>query len=418
MEYLTGQFRGVNVEATIFGAPGAAENKHMRDLLLRPGVSFCPVPRGERQAGEPTDEAIIARLQTYARSSCRERVGLLTADTGFAPVMSQLMSDKHQLFALIPSRRVFTANIYKEHGVPVLTLPGEARLSKVKAILNPDGTGRVELGEEFDPAPHYAEVDRMYKSWEELLKGQRCQRAFSSSPGFAIQKIVKFWYANGLGSLPVYPSMLATLALDRAIQQGSERWISNTDSLAYILPTASLVKTKSGLETYGTVRARSIFGGGGPIVLQDSSDLVDQALRKLGYLDDSWNTDFAEALDCFWNNSPNKHQLRKMGILIDTLDTTSGAAGKLRMALLSDSSSGQWHLGGTCTPAVVQLLQGKKLLSGDCEVPAMDDVWQAMQTYAAVHRLPKMRNFNGQADQIIQHCNQSHPQRRSRIAIE
>lgn len=198
MQYLAGEFHGVNVKAIVFGAPGAAENKHMRDLLLRPGVSFCPVPRGERQPGEPTDEAIIAQLQTYARSPRGETIGLLTADTGFALVMSQLMSDKQQFFALIPSRRVFTANIYREHGVPVLTLPGEARLSKVKAILNPDGTGRVELGEEFDPAPHYAEVERMYKSWEELLKGQGCQRAFSSSPGFAIQKIIKFWYANGL----------------------------------------------------------------------------------------------------------------------------------------------------------------------------------------------------------------------------
>ena len=43
------------------------------------------------------------------------------------------------------------------------------------------------------------------------------------------------------------------------------------------------------------------FRGGGPFMLWDSKDLVAKSLRKLGYLDDSWNTDFTEALTCFWN---------------------------------------------------------------------------------------------------------------------
>lgn len=113
-----------------------------------------------------------------------------------------------------------------------------------------------------------------------------------SSPAFSVQRTAKFWFANGLGSLQVYPSLLATLALDDAIRQKRQRWVSNTKSLAYILPITSITKgTKVGLKTYGSRRARSIFQGGGPMILEDSPDLATQALHKLGYLDHSWNTD-------------------------------------------------------------------------------------------------------------------------------
>lgn len=125
--------------------------------------------------------------------------------------------------------------------------------------------------------------------------------------------------------------------------------------------------TESVTKTYGSTRARSIFQGGGPMMLRDSHDLGTEALRKLGYLDDSWNSDLTEAVSCFWNASLNKYQLRKLG-LISPYETTSGAVAKLRMALLSDGHPGYCQRGGTYTPAVVQILRGKNCCRWDVKL--------------------------------------------------
>lgn len=128
----------------------------------------------------------------------------------------------------------------------------------------------------------------------------------------------------------------------------------------------SLKNSSRMLKIYGSKLARNIFRGGGPFMLEDSSDLVAHFLHKLGYLDDTWNSDFTEALNCFWNASGCKMQLRKLGVQLDTHETTVRAAAKLRTELLSDSCNGQWQHGGTSMP-----VQRKSLLSFGSESPAM-----------------------------------------------
>lgn len=407
-----------DVNAVIFGAPGLTKNKKMRELLLRSDISFYSVPRGENQAAEPNDDAIISEMQRCARFVGGECMGLLTADTGFAEILRRLISDNQPVFALIPSRSVPAANFYKEQGIPVISLPLEGSFSKVRAILDADGNGRVELADPFDPTPHWHKSEKMYNSWEQVLKEKGCPAAFSSSPGFRVQRIAKFWFQNGLGELTVYPSLLATHALDHAIWQRSQKWISKSEALAYLLPVSTGGRsTESVTKTYGSTRARSIFQGGGPMMLRDSHDLGTEALRKLGYLDDSWNSDLTEAVSCFWNATLNKYQLRKLG-LISPYETTSGAVAKLRMALLSDCHSGYWQRGGTCTPAVVQILRGEKLLPMGCETPALQEVWSAMQTFARVHQLPNLKTLNALAGHIVQQYNQRCPHRRGTIRIE
>lgn len=120
------------------------------------------------------------------------------------------------------------------------------------------------------------------------------------------QILVCEWFGNGLGSLPVFPVPLATSALDHAIRYESQNWISNSQAFAFALPVRQGRVTEKQLKIYGSKLARNIFQGGGPFMLEDSSDLVAHFLHKLGYLDETWNSDFTEALNGFWNASSCK----------------------------------------------------------------------------------------------------------------
>ena len=109
-----------------------------------------------------------------------------------------------------------------------------------------------------------------------------------------------------MGSLPVFPVPLATSALDHAIRYESQNWISNSQAFAFALPVRQGRVTEKQLKIYGSKLSRNIFRGGGPFMLEDSSDLVAHFLHKLGYLDETWNSDFTEALNGFWNASSCK----------------------------------------------------------------------------------------------------------------
>ena len=69
----------------------------------------------------------------------------------------------------------------------------------MKDCSDSDGDGTVEFGEAIDSVAHRAEAELMYNSWEEMLKSQACPAAFSSADAYPIQRIAKFWFANGLG---------------------------------------------------------------------------------------------------------------------------------------------------------------------------------------------------------------------------
>ena len=411
-------------DARIYGVPGLIKNKATRALLQRADdVSYVKVPCGQRQSAEPNDEAIISEMQARVGSPGRECIALLTGDKSFADTFLQLMSEEKTFLVLIPSRSFTVVDFYCQQGISVVTLTSpDERSTKVRAILHPDGNGTVKLEDAFDLAAHRAQCEGMYDSWEQLLKGQGCPALFSSSGGYTIQRIAKFWFVNGLGSVPVFPALLAIDALDKEIRRQPRSWTSDAEGFAYVLPvSASGTITKSGREKYGSLLGRTIFRGGGRFILRDSRHLVTQALRKLGYLDDKWNNDLTEALNCFWNASTNKHKLRKLGIFVDPIDTTCDATAKLRMALLSDRTNGIWQRGGTCTPSVVRILRYKmykKLLSMDSADPPLDEVWSGMRPFAQIYQLPEFKTFNALAAHIVAHSNDSHPHKRGNVVIQ
>ena len=403
--YLAKRFS--HVSTVIYAAPGVIKNKGLSELLHLFDASFVPIPCSKNQAAEPNDDAIVSEIRKHAGSQQSECIALLTADKGFASVLADVICDAQSSFVLIPSGRTSAINFYKRQGIPALILPSEKKSTKIRAILHADGSGTVEFGAAFDSVSARAQAEATYDSLEKFLAGQGCFASLSSSGGclrYPIQRISKFWFANSMGPLTVFPTPFAVEALDHVVRRESRQWESNTQGFAFILPTRPTKVTKSQIETYGSKLACTIFRGGGPFMLQDSGDLVAEALRKLGY--------------CFWNSTLNKKQLRKLGVLLDTCETTCGAAAKLKAALLSDSCGGQWQPGGKSTPTVVEILRSKNLLPRLSEVPATEDVWSAMMTFAQVHRLPKFKTFNALAACIIQQeVIQKDPHRRGNVVI-
>ena len=156
-------------------------------------------------------------------------------------------------------------NFYRKQGIPLLAMPSksrhsqkmdallpERRFTKIRALLRSDGQGTVEFGEAFDSVAKRSHTEGVYDSFESLLKDQICTASFSSSGAYPIQRISKFWFTNGLGSLTIFPLPFAVLSLDHAIRQESRKWISKTQDLAFFFPSRSGRVSKSNIKTFGS----------------------------------------------------------------------------------------------------------------------------------------------------------------------
>ena len=65
--------------------------------------------------------------------------------------------------------------------------------------------------------------------------------------------------------------------------------------------------TKTTLREYGGKTQKQVFEGGGPFMIKDSASRVAQALQRIGYLDEVYNSDLPEALLLFVNRSRHEH---------------------------------------------------------------------------------------------------------------
>ena len=158
---------------------------------------------------------------------------------------------------------------------------------------------------------------------------------------------------------------------------------------AYCTPLARCSKlSKEAAHKYGGIRQRRLFLGGGPFVLEDSDDLSERMMKRLGYLD-GYNTDIHEAGFVFANVSDNKHNLRQMGMLSDSLFLMS----QLRSAFLADLTA-QWHLAPVDSQVRAFLLQENYIRS---EKAGKQKVWKAMRKYARKGHLPgpDLKSYNG-----------------------
>jgi len=149
------------------------------------------------------------------------------------------------IFRFRDQSEYISGEFYRKQGIPLLAMPSksrhsqkidallpEGRFTKIRAILRSDGQGTVEFGEAFDSVAKRPHAEGVYDSFESLLKDQTCTASFSSSGAYPIQRISKFWFTNGLGSLTIFPLPFAVLSLDHAIRQESRKWTSKTQDHA------------------------------------------------------------------------------------------------------------------------------------------------------------------------------------------
>jgi hypothetical protein len=164
----------------------------------------------------------------------------------------------------------------------------------VRAVLASNGDGSVHLVE-------------AYKSFDNSADGIPQVMGFLKDLGFMagdyLVQAAKFWFANELGSLTIFPSQLATTSVRDVIRERSEDYECYPGNLAFCLPMSAVGPpiVAKGLQKYGSRLARRVYRGKGPFMLHDSPDLTSQVLRRLGYLDDHLNDDLTEALFCFLN---------------------------------------------------------------------------------------------------------------------
>lgn len=129
-------------------------------------------------------------------------------------------------------------------------------------------------------------------------------------------------------------------------------------------------------------------------MLNDSDNLVSEALQKLGFLDQDLNSDVVEAMLVFCNTSNNKGALLRMGLLPSSAST---ALQNLRQAFLS-SSTGMWE-GPPSDVQVRMLLAQKELLAKDSTNKQL--VFWTMKSYAQNHGLPEMSSYHGLVWRIL-----------------
>lgn len=399
---------GRQVQTTLFAPPGRVKNKKWGTFMQEPRIKFEPVPRldGESEANDEAIQRAVRFLATRAHVAC---VALLTSDAGFVDTIVELQPSN--FLVLVPGNMHEVIRTYGNANVHVVRLSDSNQGSRVRAVLDSDGNGSVHNADTYESFDNSANAKCVMAYLQDLgFLGQK--------GGYLVQAAAKFWFANRLGCLTVYPSQLATVAVYDVMQAQSDH-VCYSGDLAFLLPVSSpSTNTEACRQTYGSRLARQIFKGGGPFILQDSPDLTERALRRLGYLDDNLNNDLTEALFCFVNANFKGKVLRQFGFLPGSGARTSDVSKKLRDVFLSQDSPGQWqHMRKKRTSMlkVMHLLRKAKIIDGAEYFPA--EVFEAMKMYAEHRGLPAMRTFNGLAVRILRSAD-SNPNRRGHFEVK
>ena len=391
------------------------ENKQWRAFLQDKDISFEPVMRRVDIHSEPNDEAIQRALRSLSTRDDVACIALLTRDTDFIDVVVELQALGTCIVVLIPDNMPWLLQQYDAAKVKIVKLRSASSTSSVVAVLDQHGDGSVHFAEPYEAEESDAQhecVQRGLQKFGFIREGRE--------RGHMILAIAKFWFANRLGSLTVFPGRFARIAAYEVMQAKGDVFqdCDSTLDMAYFLPVSTAGRrNKAALQKFGSLLARQVFNGGGPFMLQDSPDLTARALRRLGYLDDDLNADLAEALFCFLNASTNKKTLRKLGCLPSSGARSPNISKMLRAAFLSDECSGQWQYmrrEEASMGSILGLLQKAKVLGKTDYIP--DEVFEAMKMYCEQYRLPTMRTFNGLAARILQSVERG-PNRRLLVEV-
>ena len=289
----------------------------------------------------------------------------------------------------------------------VLPLSGGYEETRVLAILHPSGQGEVQRRTAVLPP-------LLPESQMDAVRHVLMDTGFSAHQAGAFSGLTKFWYANSCGPLVVYPYSFAYEAVAKRIQDCRDvGWRRSTNNLVFVLPSRHGFFSNKRKSIFGHVKAYRIVKGGGPFMLPDSRKVVLRVLSRLGYFDRRWNPDEAEAMLTFCRASRNKKNLRKLGLLPEEGDAIADIRDKLRAALLSDETRGDWQPSPS-DQDVQARLRKKGLLQTQT---SREEVLRAMKAFARKLNLPPMKTYNGYAASLLSHINAKDPSRRDVIDL-
>ncbi|CAE7403797.1 unnamed protein product [Symbiodinium sp. CCMP2592] len=371
-------------------------------------LAFHPVsPTGTQR--DPVDDMIIGCIQSLALDPTVDCIAVLTSDTDFVESLVQVRTSGTDVRVFIPEGLRSTIMRYEDAGLTVIPIRRTHDIAyTVKATLHADGHGCLQ---QCDPLQQAASLNRE----TEMLCNFLTKHAYRPPEGARlIPCIAKFWFANSLGDLTVFPNQCAIQALYKTIRQASPaaKWTDDPGTLAFLFPMGTAPRSKLKRRQLGGARASKIAKGPGPSMIEDSPDLAQRILRKLGYLDDSFNSDLVEALQVFVNSSENKRLLRTIGAIPDLRDADSAMATTLRQAFLSSGVDGSWQQAPS-DRNVRQLLLQHRLLPKSA---SKGDVFKAMQQYARKESLETMKTYNGLVWRIVASVNAKDPCRRDVVS--
>ena len=399
-----------SAEAVVFAAPGRLNNRKWQHFFQGQGVTFRPVQREDSE--KPGDAAIIAAMELFIAGPS-SRTALLAADRDFAPVVCRAAASGKEVMVIVPEKRIHVADLYRPlPSVQVQLLkPDTPSVSKVKAVLYSGGRGKVQLCRPIAKQNRILELAYIKARLTDLGYCQPDQQS-----GFMVSPIAKFWHANRVDPLVVYPLHCGITQLHAVLAEtGTVDWKPYTAKSAFCLPSRWPRKTKKKIDRFGSTLAAAIHAGGGPFILCDASDLASKALRRLGYPNWPCDSDVREALLVFINSSSNKYKLREMGLLPCRSDTVADVQSKIRRAFLNSNSSGEWQL-GPADSRVRRLLSAEKMLSSQHADKA--EMLYTMKKYLKQKRWPDMNSYIGCVWCIYRHLNLADPSRRSLVEFD
>ncbi|CAE7417863.1 unnamed protein product [Symbiodinium sp. CCMP2456] len=393
------------VTGTLFASPDRLRNKKWAHFLCAEGILFHGV---ERTAGycDPTDEAIIGHMHKLAFLPDVTCVAVLTSDTDFIHSAKHIhnadASAEIRFFVPEPKRGVIMR--YREAGFQVIAVPPPVEHPgyRVQAFLYSDGTGAVHTSEPIRPLY----VDSETEALKEVLRqhGHWSDSHFNWITGF-----VKYWFSNSLGTLTVFPRHSAIMQMSEAVSKHRLQLEEPVRNLAFFFPLGKSCSNRKKSQRLGGDMAWKVSRSTGPFVLHDSDELTVTALRKLGYVDGTYNSDVSESMLVFANVSYNKRLLRETGNLPAPSDSDSQLDAKIRQAFLSSATTGHWQV----PPKDTAL---RKLLFRDGYLPAetvsQPEVLSAMQLYSRRNGLPARQTYLGNVWQITKQINSADPDRR------
>ena len=336
---LVKETEGCSVNTTVFAEPRRLDNIKWKDFVKSvPAVSFIAVPR-DGVLSQSNDEVMTSTVQRLCQQSDTTCIAVFSSDRQLVEEIISLAS-KQGKQAVVVSDDTYKLDGHVDQFVKMGAKVLRRKLdheppAKVQARLHSDGTGEVQLFT-YQHWTHRSGRPQQYKDVMDFLSSRDCPVTEQSLHAVA----VKFWFQqqtrnqNSLVVFPAFHTLSIVSGMMADLGSFPHRWHRE---LAYCLPLASIgaKNTKRVQDTYGSIFQRKVLLGGGPFMLEHSDSMVASMLATLGYLDTELNHDIKEAMFVFMNNSHNKKELRRIGLLSTSAFKASQALSTLEEAFLS-----------------------------------------------------------------------------------